>query len=175
MPQELEAGRVSPMEVFEHDESRTDRGEGGDEAPHLGKERGLAGDALEPAVGKRDRRRGQVVPQSIASDEIEPRTVGRRVRQVVAVPGKDEHVASARFPHQVAHQRRLADTRGATDEDKAAPAGNRGGQMLVEAQSLPSSSNEGRPVGKLARPGDHLMLHGPFPVPWGSVCHHTVW
>ena len=58
MPQEFETRRISPMEVFQHDESRTDRGEVGDEAPHLGKERGLAGDPFESTVGKRGRRRG---------------------------------------------------------------------------------------------------------------------
>src|SRR5215217_9124011 len=86
MPQELEASGVGPMQVFQHDESRTNRSDARHKVPHLSKERGLAGDPFESAVGKRGRRCGQTVPRSVASHEVEPGTVWRGVRQVIAEP-----------------------------------------------------------------------------------------
>jgi hypothetical protein len=103
VPEEFETRRVSPVEVFEHDEDRSDRGKGGDEVPHLGKECGLTGDAFEPPIGEGSGWWRQVCPRAVASDKVEPGTVGRSIRQVVAVAGEDEHVADTRFPNEVAH------------------------------------------------------------------------
>ena len=57
VPEELETGRVRPVQVFEHDQNRSHRGKGSHEASHLGKEPGLAGNAFQPAVDERSRRR----------------------------------------------------------------------------------------------------------------------
>jgi hypothetical protein len=42
--QEVDAGRVGPVEVFEEDEGRTSGSKHSQELPHLGEERGLVGD-----------------------------------------------------------------------------------------------------------------------------------
>ena len=58
--EEVEAGRVGPVEVVEQEEGRAGGGELGEESPHLGEERGLVGDARQPAAGEggRGRRAG---------------------------------------------------------------------------------------------------------------------
>ena len=57
--QEVEAGRIGPMEVFEEDESRTGGGELGEERRDLGEERGLVGHRRQPTAGEGGRGRGR--------------------------------------------------------------------------------------------------------------------
>jgi hypothetical protein len=175
VPEEFETRRVSPVEVFEHDEDRSDRGKGGDEVPHLGKECGLTGDAFEPPIGEGSRWWRQVCPRAVASDKVEPGTVGRSIRQVVAVAGEDEHVSGTRFPNEVAHERRLADPGGAAYQHESALASNSGGQVLLEACPLPVPSDQRQPIGRLVGPRHHVVLHGRFLVLCGSARYQLFW
>ena len=147
------------------------------EAPHLGKERGLAGNSFESAVGKTRRAAWANGSRPVASDEVEPgpRAVCSSGRSSAR---KDEHLASDSctrlrtsvvLPIPAAPPIRVRRPRPAL----AAARSSR-------LESLPSSSDEGRPTRKLARPGIHLVLHlalhgTSFRVPRGSACCHTVW
>ena len=63
--QQLQAGRIGPVQIFEENEKRASGAELGEEAADLGEECGLVGDALQHAAGEGGRRRGQ---RGIAQD-----------------------------------------------------------------------------------------------------------
>ena len=52
VPEDLQAGRVGPVEVFEKDDRGADGGQLGEESADLGEEGGLVGDGLQLAAGE---------------------------------------------------------------------------------------------------------------------------
>ena len=52
MPEELQAGRVGPMQVFEQEEGRTGISERNEKCADFGKERGLIGHTLQSTLAK---------------------------------------------------------------------------------------------------------------------------
>ena len=77
MPEELQAGGIGPMEIFEQEEGRTGGGERGEERADLGEERGLVGHGLQPAA--RRRRPGAAAGRGRARRHRTGRARGRTV------------------------------------------------------------------------------------------------
>ena len=166
--QEVEAGRVGPVEVLEEDEDWTSGGELGQESPHLGEERGLIGDRRQPAAGEGGRGRGQARVALASLEQVEPRTVGRGVGQVVAGPGQDAAAESGRVVESgrgpgwscrcpLRHRRGRA----------GRPRRGRG-QLLAQNILLPRPADEerGRPQGGDARSAGVAVR------PRGDVVHN---
>ena len=140
--EEIQAGGISPVQIFEQHEDRTVSAELGEEAANICKERSLVGNPLQNASSENGRRARECGVARVGSHEVEPGTVRRRVRQVVTMAGQHPRAARRRFPGQVPTQCGLADPRLATEKYQPPVTGERGGQFLAQEDLLPHPADD---------------------------------
>ena len=144
MPEQLQAGGIGPVQVLEEDEGWAGGAELGEEAAHVGEERGLVGDGIEHAAGEGGRRGWQ---RGIATDS---RRRGRaRDRRAGCSSGHSSGRSARRrrwppSPGQVLGQRRLADARFAAKEHEPATTAKCGGELFAQDILLPRAADEER-------------------------------
>src|SRR5205823_4543992 len=80
-------------------------------------------------------------------ERLDPRAVGRGLREVVAAPDKDERALLGRLPAQRLGQGGLADARLAADEHQRPTPGQRRGQGSAKERQLALAPDERWPWG----------------------------
>src|SRR3954468_6508838 len=88
VPEELQAGRIGSMKVFEQQEGWTGVGERGEKCADLGEVRGLIGHTLQPTLSEGGRGRWQVFVEGASIEQVEPRAVRWRIHEIVTGAGK---------------------------------------------------------------------------------------
>ena len=97
--QQVEAGRIGPVQVLQHDHRRLVRRNRGEDAEHLAEERRLAAGLRVAGIGQRGGERGEPVAGRQAGQEFAPGTVRRGGAQVVAA-GRSGRRRRARPPQR---------------------------------------------------------------------------
>ncbi len=147
MPKQLEAGRVGPVDILQHDHRRVSGGDGAQERRHIGEEGGLAGDGIERPVrqhvGQR-REIGGVGKVAVAVGEVEPEAVRRRGGHVVAVSDRDDAALRTRLAGEIPREGGLADAGFPAKDDEVAAARLRRTKLLAEQDTLRRPSDDRR-------------------------------
>ncbi len=143
--QEVEAGRVAPVEVVEQQDGGPYLRERGEEVAHLLEERRLAGDrANRAATGEGDGEGRKAVARLAATEQFRPRAVGGRVGEIVASPYQHERAPLPRFGAECLREGGLADPRVTADEHEATMPGDGGDEMIAHQRQFPSPPDEVR-------------------------------
>src|SRR5215207_2011445 len=153
IPEELQAGGVGPVKVFEQEESRTGLGERGEKSADLSEMRRLIGHKLQPALGEGGGGRWQALVEGASIEQVEPRAVRWRIREIEAGAGKHAGTPRHRLGCQIAGQGGLANARFAAQEDEPSAPRTNGGQLLAQEELLQRSADEERRRSRIRNAG----------------------
>src|SRR5215212_4396541 len=108
MSKELQTSRIRPMKVFEQEEGRTGVGERSEKCADLGEACGLIGHPLQPTLREGSGWRWQTLVEGASIEQVEPRAIRWRIREIVAGTGKHADTSCSRLNGQIAGQGGLA-------------------------------------------------------------------
>ena len=141
--QQGETGGIGPMEIVEKGDHRLLLRKMVEEFAHLPEECRLIR-RLDRVAGQRIEARRHRASELlvIVVQEIDPRTVGRRLGEVVAAPDQRQRTLVGRLPTERFDQRGLADPGLATDQHEPAAPTARRREQFAQQHPLALSSDE---------------------------------
>ncbi len=142
--QQVEGGGVCPVQVVDEEDHRLDCRQCRQVVPYPPEDGLLTDQGLTGTIGGQYGcwQGGQRVAGGSTDQRLDPRTVGRRLREVVAPADEDERTKLRRLVTERLSERGLADPRLADDEHEAALPAERGAEMRAQDTEFTVASDQ---------------------------------